>query len=392
MTKPVRTIFIASATEDASVMMLVVESIINANHSKSAPFFLQPVPWNKTEWTLNQANLHSIIEFPKKYDYGCFLFTPTDTVISRNLKSFRVRDNVIFEFGLFVSQNDGLKKSFIIHPDESNLKLASDLSGIVTAKYFHSEDQQSLSTNIGIAVETIFKAVEKHENEKIERSEKAVSTSIASLRAKLQKTKATQQPEIILNALKDLAETKAQALNQTTTEVLKDIIIWTNTLLDITDPDDLAKLQRDDLKEVWVYSSMPIEFDANLATKELNRKFKETVISNLEKAVKYIYFIDSEKNVGLIRELSDLYPEKIEVYILEPYCVTSNYVFHFYKDDSTSIFQNIVRKGVLESLVKLDKLDAELLIGKIKSQFEKFKRSRDGNLWINRRVTASIAE
>jgi hypothetical protein len=51
-----------------------------------------------------------------------------------------------------------------------------------------------------------------------------------------------------------------------------------------------------------------------------------------------------------------------------------------------------VRKGVLESLVKLDKLDAELLIGKIKSQFEKFKRSRDGNLWINRRVTASIAE
>lgn len=369
MDKPIRTVFIASSAEDRGCAIMIVKALLRCNRP-DLPFILQPMHWENSEWPLNQSPLSALVQFPKMYDYGCFLFTPNDTIISRDMTSMRARDNVVFEFGLFVSQEEGLKKAFIMHPIDTNLKLAGDLAGIITAKYHHSNIPEALAVNIMSATETVFRAIEKFEKEKIERSEKAVKNSLENLREKLQKASESQQPEIILAALKDLAETKAQALNQTAAEVLKDILIWTNTILDITDPDELVKLQSGDLETVWVYSSLPIELDIKLP--KLNKKFRETVVENLEKGVKYFYFLDSEKIVELVKEIAILYPGKIEVYVLEPYCVTSNYVVHFYKDKSHTVYQNIVRKGVLESLVKLDSQDADLLIRKISSQFDKF--------------------
>jgi hypothetical protein len=385
MNKP-KTIFIASASEDTTITMMIAEAIRDAQISTSLCFVLEPKPWFKEEFTLNHANLHSLVKFPKKYDYACFLFTPRDTIISKDMTSLRVRDNVVFEFGLFVSQKDGINKSFIIHPDDNNLKLASDIAGIVTVKYTHTSNPQFLSANIKAAVARIIKAIEEFEDELKDRSAKAVNASVANLRATLEKTKPEDQPRVILDALKDLAETKAEALNQTATEVLKDIVIWTNTVLDISDPDDLAKMQKGELETVWVYSCMPIEFDSNVKIKKLKSIFKEMVISNLEKGTKYFYFVDSENTAELIKELSHIHSDKVEVFLLEPHCVTSNYVFHFYKDKTVSVFQNIVRNGILESLIKLENLDADVLIKKISSQFEKFAKVKEGNLWINRRV------
>ncbi len=382
MHRPIRTIFIASSTEDRGTAMMIVKALLRCNQP-DFPFILQPMHWENSEWTLNQSTLSALVQFPKKYDYGCFLFTPNDTVISRNITSLRGRDNVVFEFGLFVSQEEGLKKAFIMHPVDTNLRLAADLAGIITAKYHHSDVPEALAVNITDAAETVFKAVSKYEKEKIERSEKAVKHSLENLREKLQKANESQQPEIILAALRDLAETKAQALNQTATEVLKDILIWTNTILDIIDADELAKLQSGDLEMVWVYSSLPIELDSKLA--QLNKKFKETVFANLEKGVKYVYFIDAEKTIELIREISDKHPNKIEVYLLDPYCVTSNYVVHFYKDKTNSVYQNVVRKGVLESLIKLEKQDADLLINKISSQFDRFYSHENLNLTVKKK-------
>lgn len=382
MDRPIRTIFIASSSEDKGTARMIVKALLRCNRP-DVPFIMQPMHWENSEWGLNESPLSALVQFPKKYDYGCFLFTPNDTVISRNITSKRVRDNVIFEFGLFVSQDEGIKKAFIMHPIDTNLKLAADLAGIITARYHPADSPEALAVNITDAAETVFKAVEKFEREKIERSEKAVKNSLENLREKLQKANENQQPEIILTALKELAETKAQALNQTAAEVLKDILIWTNTILDITDADELANLQSGNLEVVWVYSSMPIEVDKKLA--QLNKKFNETVVNNLERGVKYVYFVDAEKTVELIEEIANQYPEMIEIYLLDAYCVTSNYVIHFYKDKTSSVYQNIVRKGILESLVKLDKQDADLLIHKISSQFGDFYKQQGSNLLLRKK-------
>lgn len=371
MDKPTRTIFIASSSDDKGTARMIVKALLRCNRA-DAIFHLQPVHWENSEWRtqLNESLLNALVEFPKKYNYGCFLFTPSDTVISKNISSKRVRDNVIFEFGLFASQDDGLKKAFIIQPIDSNLKLADDLAGIITARYHPAENGEALEVNITDAVETVYKAVEKFEKEKIERSDKAVKSSIAILRDELKSKKESQHPEIILSALRNLAEIKAQALNQTAAEVLNDILTWTNTILDIIDADDLAKLQSGNLDEVWVYSSMPLELNLNLPP--INQRFKHIVIDNLKRGVKYKYFFDSEKTLELLYELGQQFPGRIEAFILDPYCVTSNYVIHFYSDKTISVYQNIVRRGVLESLVKLDKIDADIFLNKIISQFESF--------------------
>jgi Predicted nucleotide-binding protein containing TIR-like domain len=382
-----KTIFIASASEDTAITMMISDAIRDAKLPNTLSFNLEPKPWFKEELSLNQSILQSLVKFPNKYDYGCFLFTPRDALVSNDLSSMRVRDNVIFEFGLFAAQKDGIHKSFIIQQDDINLKLASDLSGIVTAKYTHTDNPQVLNANIKFSVTRIINAIEEFENELKDRSTKALDTCITKLKSELEITKMEDHPKVILNSLMDLAEIKAEVLDQTVSEVLRDLLTWTNTVVDISDLDDLLKLQQGELECVWIYSSKPIEFDSNPKNQNLRTVFRDLVLRNLDRGTKYLYFTDTEEIINSIKEFSDFHSENLEIFVLDSQCVTSNFAFHFYKDKTFSVFQNIVRRGLLESLIKLDMLDANILVNKISSQFSKFTKSKEGSLYVNRRIS-----
>ena len=61
------------------------------------------------------------------YEYGIVVATSDDKLVSRKKQSYTARDNVLFEFGLFMGRL-GKQKSFLIK--EKGIKIPSDLLGI----------------------------------------------------------------------------------------------------------------------------------------------------------------------------------------------------------------------------------------------------------------------
>lgn len=71
------------------------------------------------------------------YDFAVFVFNRDDDAIIRNRKQPIVRDNVIFEHGLFMG-GLGSGRVFIVTPileKKSRVRMPSDLAGVVTLNY-----------------------------------------------------------------------------------------------------------------------------------------------------------------------------------------------------------------------------------------------------------------
>ena len=62
-------------------------------------------------------------------DFGIFLFTPDDVLTIRGKTSPAVRDNVLFELGLFIG-GLGRDRCFVVAPRGETIQIASDLAGL----------------------------------------------------------------------------------------------------------------------------------------------------------------------------------------------------------------------------------------------------------------------
>jgi hypothetical protein len=115
--------------------------------------------WNQGVFELNTSYLDSLIVELKDADFGVFLFLPDDLVNLRAESLESVRDNVLFEFGLFMGKL-GKERAFFVMPDASgNLRLPSDLLGISTVTFDANEANEEMA--LGPVVFKIRKAIEK---------------------------------------------------------------------------------------------------------------------------------------------------------------------------------------------------------------------------------------
>ena len=103
--------------------------------------------WNQgTVFGLGTHTLEALEEAVQDYNYGVFVFTPDDELLSRGETKPVARDNVIFELGLFTG-GLGRTRAFIVKPKGKSISLPTDLAGITTAIY----DQKN--SNLAAAVE-----------------------------------------------------------------------------------------------------------------------------------------------------------------------------------------------------------------------------------------------
>ena len=89
---------------------------------------VKPVLWQNGVFELSKSNIESLCEIADKADFGVFLLSKDDLTKSRGRKSASPRDNVLFEFGLFMGRI-GRDRTFAICCAE-NLKIPSDLNGV----------------------------------------------------------------------------------------------------------------------------------------------------------------------------------------------------------------------------------------------------------------------
>jgi hypothetical protein len=93
----------------------------------------------KNVFELNKSNYENLSSQIALYDYAILIATANDVTISRKKKASSARDNVLFEFGLFVG---GLESSRVFYVIEKGSKIPSDLLGINLPEIVKSTEEK----------------------------------------------------------------------------------------------------------------------------------------------------------------------------------------------------------------------------------------------------------
>jgi hypothetical protein len=118
-------VFIGGSSEALNVAKKVGEILTDSGK-------FNVVIWNKDTFTYNESFLSSLIKASLIYDFGIFVASSDDLALIRKNVNEIPRDNVIFEYGLFLGAL-GNKKTFLLQED--TCKLPTDLLGYTTPRY-----------------------------------------------------------------------------------------------------------------------------------------------------------------------------------------------------------------------------------------------------------------
>jgi hypothetical protein len=114
--------------------------------------------WSQGVFSLSVTPLDSITEALNSSDFGIFVFSPDDETMMRGSVSDTVRDNVLFELGLFIGKL-GKRRCFIVMPDNVELHIPTDLVGVTPAKYSGIRDKAEIAASLGPACHEIRQAM-----------------------------------------------------------------------------------------------------------------------------------------------------------------------------------------------------------------------------------------
>jgi hypothetical protein len=146
-------LFIASSAESVNVAFALQENLDSV---------AEVTVWNQGVFNLSKFALESLIDILEVSDFGLFVFAPDDVVSMRGTDKQAVRDNVLFELGLFIGRL-GRERNFVVLPKstEGNFRLPSDLLGLMPALYESNRQDGNLHATLGPASSKIMKSVAK---------------------------------------------------------------------------------------------------------------------------------------------------------------------------------------------------------------------------------------
>ena len=144
-------IFIGSSVES-----LPIADAVNLNLDHSAEVTI----WRNGTFDLSSSTIDSLEKKAKSVDFSLFIFSPDDIVIIRNQRKAAVRDNIVFELGLFIGAL-GKERCFILKPRDVDLHLPTDLLGVTPADYEPNRSDGDLASAVNHACVLIKNQIEK---------------------------------------------------------------------------------------------------------------------------------------------------------------------------------------------------------------------------------------
>jgi hypothetical protein len=145
-------VFIGSSAEQLDLAYAAQEALEH---------IIESTVWTQDVFSLSRGSLASLIDQLDESDFGIFVLTPDDITVLRDTNKQTVRDNVIFELGLFIGRL-GSDRCFLIIPRGlEDLHLPSDLAGVTPATYDASRQDCNLQAALGPACNRIRKAILK---------------------------------------------------------------------------------------------------------------------------------------------------------------------------------------------------------------------------------------
>jgi hypothetical protein len=121
-----------------------------------------PVVWNQGVFQPSAAVLSSLLGTLRNFHYAVFVFTADDRLQLRGERHAAVRDNVIFELGLFMGALGQQSCFFVLPRGVEDLHLPTDILGIVPLTYNPSRADGNLIAALGPACNALRREMRKH--------------------------------------------------------------------------------------------------------------------------------------------------------------------------------------------------------------------------------------
>jgi hypothetical protein len=119
-------LFIGSSVESLDIAYALQECL---------EYDCEPTVWNQGIFEPSATALASLVKRLDSSDFAVFVFGPDDVVTLRGKAINAARDNVVFEFGLFVGRL-GVERCLIVTPRlETPLHFPTDLIGLTTLSF-----------------------------------------------------------------------------------------------------------------------------------------------------------------------------------------------------------------------------------------------------------------
>lgn len=104
--------------------------------------------WKQGIFKLTKSAVENLVGALGRSDFAVFVFAPDDTVQLGNKKYSAVRDNVVFELGLFMGKL-GRDRVFVVTPKRSDLRIPTDLAGITLGRFDPDRNDKNLEAAFG---------------------------------------------------------------------------------------------------------------------------------------------------------------------------------------------------------------------------------------------------
>jgi hypothetical protein len=139
-------LFIASSVEGLEVAYAAQENL---------EYDFEVTVWPQGVFQLNKTAVASLLRALDSFDAAIFVFSPDDVAVVRGSRQPAIRDNVLFELGLFIGRL-GPDKCFILKPRTfSELHFPSDLVGLTPASYDDERADENTTAALGPACNKI---------------------------------------------------------------------------------------------------------------------------------------------------------------------------------------------------------------------------------------------
>ncbi len=116
--------------------------------------------WNQGIFEPSRYVLDELLQNLDKFDFGIFVFSGDDILRFRDAEHLAVRDNVVFELGLFCGRL-GRDRCYILIPNGSkDIHLPTDLVGMIPALFETNRTDSNLNAALGPACHSIRKRME----------------------------------------------------------------------------------------------------------------------------------------------------------------------------------------------------------------------------------------
>lgn len=99
--------------------------------------------WDKDVFKLSYSNLENLMKALDETDFASLIFLPEDKLSIKGKETETVRDNVIFELGLFLGRLGRDKVSFAV-PKDYDFHLLTDLAGITSGEFEYSQTDKKV--------------------------------------------------------------------------------------------------------------------------------------------------------------------------------------------------------------------------------------------------------